>query len=51
MGVAAKLSVPTKEHYLPLLYIAAMQQENDEVKFIHESIQNGSMSMRTIQIG
>lgn len=51
MGMAAKLSVPTKEHYLPLLYIAAMQQENDEIKFIHESIQNGSMSMRTIQIG
>jgi len=51
LGEIAKLSVPTKEHYLPLLYIAAMQEETDEVKFIYEGIQHSSMSMRCIQIG
>lgn len=50
-GTAAKLSVPTDEHYLPLLYIAAMQDNGDKVKLLHEGIQHGSMSMRCIQIG
>jgi 4,5-DOPA dioxygenase extradiol len=51
VGKAAKLSVPTKEHYLPLLYIAALQEETDEVKFIYRGIQHSSMSMTCIQIG
>lgn len=50
-GTTAKLSVPTDEHYLPLLYIAAMQDKGDKVKLLHEGIQHGSMSMRCIQIG
>lgn len=51
MGKTAKLSVPTKEHYLPLLYIAGLQEEADEVKFIYKGIQHSSMSMTSIQIG
>jgi len=51
LGETAKLSVPTKEHYLPLLYIAALQEESDEVKFIYKGIQHSSMSMTSIQIG
>lgn len=51
LGKIAELSVPTEEHYLPLLYIAALQQEEDKVKFIYEGIQHGSMSMRCIKIG
>ncbi len=51
LGKTAKLSVPTKEHYLPLLYIAGLQKETDEVKFIFKGIQHSSMSMTSIQIG
>jgi 4,5-DOPA dioxygenase extradiol len=51
LGKTAKLSVPTKEHYLPLLYIAGLQEESDEVKFIFKGIQHSSMSMTSIQIG
>lgn len=51
LGKSAKLSVPTKEHYLPLLYIAALQEESDEVNFIFKGIQHSSMSMTSIQIG
>lgn len=51
LGSTVMLSVPTDEHYLPLLYIAALQEAGEEVKFIHEGIQHGSMSMRCIQIG
>ena len=50
-GKSADLSVPTKEHYLPLLYIAGLQGETDEVKFIYKGIQHSSMSMTSIQIG
>jgi 4,5-DOPA dioxygenase extradiol len=50
-GKNADLSVPTKEHYLPLLYIAGLQDESDEVKFIYKGIQHSSMSMTSIQIG
>jgi len=51
LGKSAQLSVPTKEHYLPLLYIAGLQEDSDEVKFIYKGIQHSSMSMTSIQIG
>lgn len=41
---AAK-AIPTNEHYLPLLYIAALQAENEQWAFFHEGIQNASVSM------
>lgn len=51
VGEYAQLSVPTNDHYLPLLYVEAMQDEDDKVDFIYEGIQNGSMSMRCVRIG
>jgi Uncharacterized conserved protein len=30
-GKAFELAIPTPEHYLPLLYILALKQENDKV--------------------
>ena len=51
LGKSAELSVPTKEHYLPLLYIAGLQEESDEVSFIYKGIQHSSMSMTSIKIG
>ena len=50
LGKIAQLSVPTDEHYLPLLYTAAMQWEKEGAEFEYEGIQNGSMSMRCIKI-
>lgn len=50
VGEAARLSLPTNEHYLPLLYIMGMLQEDDEVKFIYEGIELGSLSMRSVVI-
>ena len=49
-GMSAKLAVPTNEHYLPLLYIAALKEKDESIEFFHEGIQNGSMSMRGIKI-
>jgi 4,5-DOPA dioxygenase extradiol len=51
LSKSPELSVPTKEHYLPLLYIAGLQEESDEVSFIYKGIQHSSMSMTSIKIG
>lgn len=42
---AGRLSVPTTDHYLPLLYILGASQEPDRLHFIYENIQNGSIAM------
>ncbi|MFW9972364.1 MAG: 4,5-DOPA dioxygenase extradiol [Candidatus Odinarchaeota archaeon] len=51
MGLAAKMGIPTWDHYLPLIYTIALQEKDEAVKFIHEGFQHGSVSMRCIQIG
>ena len=50
IGKSAMLSVPTNEHYLPMLYAAALQQKNEEVNFVYEGIEMGSISMRCFKI-
>ena len=51
MGPDALLSVPTPEHYLPLLYVMAGCLGNDEVTFPIEGVDGGSVSMLAVQIG
>ncbi len=51
IGTSASLSVPTNEHYLPLLYILAMREKNEEVKFFNDKIEMGSISMTSMIIG
>lgn len=50
-GAAAQLSVPTNDHYLPLLYAAAVRTGNDEVSFPYAGIEMASMSMRCVRFG
>jgi len=50
VGEAADLAVPTDEHYLPLLYILAMQEEGEKAEFVYEGILNRSLSMRSVEI-
>lgn len=47
----AQLSVPTDEHYLPLLYVAAQQNEGEPVAFFNDVIEGGSISMTGVRIG
>jgi 4,5-DOPA dioxygenase extradiol len=51
LGEAARLSIPTNEHYLPLLYILALQQPGESVSFFAEGLPLGSISMRSLRIG
>lgn len=46
----AKLSIPTREHYLPMLYALALQEEKEEVTFFNEEIKMGTMGMRSFVI-
>ena len=48
---AGKLSVPTPDHYYPLLYTLGAADDEDEISFIYEGIQNSSISMRTLSFG
>lgn len=51
LGKDALLSAPTPDHYLPLIYIAALQRDDDEVSFPVEGFDGGSVSMTTVQFG
>jgi len=41
-------SVPTNDHYLPLLYSLAVQDDKDDLTFFNDEVVNGSMSMRSL---
>lgn len=51
LGKPAQLSIPTNEHYLPLLYSLALQEKSDDLKFFNEKTTMGSISMRSVKIG
>ncbi len=47
----ARLSVPTPEHYLPLLYIIALQGQAETVLLPVDGIEFGSVGMLTVVVG
>lgn len=51
LGTAARLSIPTNEHYLPLLYVLALQDANEPLKFFADRVTFGSLSMRSVWMG
>ncbi|HRO67279.1 MAG TPA: 4,5-DOPA dioxygenase extradiol [Pseudobdellovibrionaceae bacterium] len=44
-------SVPSVEHFLPLLYVSAVSDENEQPSFPFEGIEMGSISMRSVLYG
>lgn len=48
---AGKLSIPTPEHYLPLLYVLGAGNKNEQIVFDIDEIQNASISMTSVRIG
>jgi 4,5-DOPA dioxygenase extradiol len=51
LGRDALLSIPTPDHYLPLLYAAGAALPGEPVSFPVEGIDGGSVSMLTVAIG
>ncbi|MDX9946670.1 MAG: 4,5-DOPA dioxygenase extradiol [Bacteroidales bacterium] len=50
-GKAFELAIPTPEHYLPLLYVLALKEENEEVKLFNDKAVAGSITMTSVKIG
>ena len=50
LGHDTRLAVPTPEHYLPLLYVLALQGADDEVAFFNDRVVMGSVSMTSLAI-
>jgi 4,5-DOPA dioxygenase extradiol len=51
LGEDARLSIPTPEHYLPLLYVIALQTPEDELRMLTDGIFGGSISMLSVAVG
>jgi 4,5-DOPA dioxygenase extradiol len=51
LGQDAALSIPTPDHYLPLLYVLGISEKGESVEFPAEGIDGGSISMLAVKIG
>jgi 4,5-DOPA dioxygenase extradiol len=50
LGSAVQLAVPTPEHYLPLLYALALQEDIEEVTLFNDEPLAGSITMTSLII-
>ena len=49
-GPAFKLAIPTPEHYLPLLYTLALQEDNENITLFNDKAVGGSLTMTSVKI-
>jgi 4,5-DOPA dioxygenase extradiol len=50
-GPAFQMSIPTPEHYLPLLYALALRKGKEEVHIFNDKAVGGSITMTSMKIG
>lgn len=48
IGKSLQLSVPTPEHFIPLIYILALQKDTDSIKIFNDKLVGGSLSMTSV---
>jgi 4,5-DOPA dioxygenase extradiol len=51
LGPDAALSIPTPDHYLPLLYVVGARQQGEHIRFPVQGVDGGSISMLAVQVG
>ncbi|MDI1255833.1 MAG: 4,5-DOPA dioxygenase extradiol [Flavobacterium sp.] len=51
LGKAAKLAIPTPDHYYPLLYAMALRDEKDDTSFFNDKAVGGSLTMTSVKWG
>lgn len=50
-GKAFEMAIPTPEHFLPLLYILALQDKKEEISIFNDEPVGGSLTMTSVKIG
>ncbi|MEO8860441.1 MAG: 4,5-DOPA dioxygenase extradiol [Ginsengibacter sp.] len=50
LGAAAKLAIPTPDHYYPLLYSLGLQNDNEEAIIFNDKLLAGSLTMTSLLI-
>lgn len=51
LNKAAKLAIPTPDHYYPLLYTLGLQDSQDGIQFFNDRLVGGSLNMTSVKIG
>ena len=47
----AVLGIPSEEHYIPLIYTLALQEQGEEIEIFNDKIVTGALSMTSLVIG
>lgn len=50
-GMAFALAIPTPEHFLPLLYVLALQRNNEEAILFNDKPVAGALTMTSVLVG
>ncbi len=48
---AVKMAVPTPDHYYPMLYSLALQDNRDDISFFNDKAVGGSLTMTSVKLG
>jgi 4,5-DOPA dioxygenase extradiol len=51
LGREALLSIPTPEHYWPLVYTLSLKGNKDDVSFFNDKAVGGSLTMTSVKFG
>lgn len=51
LNKAARLAIPTPDHYLPLIYTLALQDKNEKASFFNDKAVGGSLTMTSVAFG
>jgi 4,5-DOPA dioxygenase extradiol len=51
LGREVSLSIPTPEHYLPLMYTLGLKGSKDNVSFFNDKAVGGSLTMTSVKLG
>jgi 4,5-DOPA dioxygenase extradiol len=51
LGKEALLSIPTPEHYLPLMYTLGLKGQKDDASFFNDKAVGGSLTMTSVRFG
>lgn len=50
-GKAFEMAIPSPDHFLPLLYVLALQEEDEQVSIFNDKAVMGSITMTSLTIG